>query len=139
MNRSRASTATRLAVLSVGLALIALAVYFIAIGLDKADKLASVLSALTGLAGLALSWQATMRRPRPRAPSASPAPDAPSSSDPPPATPEADGVRNIISGSVHGPAIQGRDFTGPMVLGPHPATDPPTTHREDRPPSTSPR
>ncbi|GII83925.1 hypothetical protein Ssi03_19150 [Sphaerisporangium siamense] len=117
----------RIAVLSVGLALIALAVYFIAIGLDKADKLASVLSALTGLTGLALSWYATMRPSRSQP--ACPPDNEPPPAQAPPATRE-DGVHNVISGSVHGPVIQGRDFTGPLTLGPHP---PPPPH-DDTPP-----
>jgi len=45
-----------LTVLFVGLGLVGLGVYFGHIGLDRADKLASVLGAFSGLAGLFLAW-----------------------------------------------------------------------------------
>jgi hypothetical protein len=61
-----------LAVLFVGLGLVGLGVYFGRIGLDRADKLASVLGAFSGLAGLFLAgWgmvQARHERARPAAP-----------------------------------------------------------------------
>jgi drug/metabolite transporter (DMT)-like permease len=44
-----------LVVLLVGAGLIGLGVYFSRIGLDRADKTASVIGALSGLAGLALA------------------------------------------------------------------------------------
>ncbi|MEU9891185.1 hypothetical protein [Sphaerisporangium sp. NPDC051011] len=129
MKRHRASAATRIAALSTAFALICLTVYFIVIGLDNADKLASVLSALTGLTALALTWH-TMRRPT------EPPPPTPSGKTPDkaPAAPvrttskrEGGTVHNVISGSVHGPAFQGHDFTGPITIGraPDPIPQPP--------------
>jgi drug/metabolite transporter (DMT)-like permease len=44
-----------LTVLIVGAGLVGLSIYFGRIGLDKADKTASVIGALSGLAGLALA------------------------------------------------------------------------------------
>jgi hypothetical protein len=65
-----------LVVLLVGLGLVGLGVYFGHIGLDRADKLASVLGVFSGLAGLFLAGlgivQARRERTRPAAPGGQP-------------------------------------------------------------------
>jgi hypothetical protein len=62
-------------------ALIGLSVYFTVVGLDQVDKLASVLGALAGLAGLALAIYGALTNPRPTADSL---PDPESPVDPTP-------------------------------------------------------
>ncbi|MGS2644174.1 hypothetical protein [Streptosporangium sp. LJ11] len=97
----------------VAVALVALATlgwYFITVGLDRADKLASVLGAFVGLLGLGLAvYGAFSSRPEEAAPE-----------------PEAGGVHNEISGTVHGNAVQARDIEGGITFGapkPHGAPD----------------
>ncbi|MEV6984680.1 hypothetical protein AB0M95_25945 [Sphaerisporangium sp. NPDC051017] len=142
MKRHRASAATRIAALSTAFALICLTVYFIVIGLDNADKLASVLSALTGLTALALTWH-TMRRPTEPSPPTPPG----KTPDKAPAAPvrttskrEGGTVHNVISGSVHGPVVQGHDFTGPITIGGAGAgtAPPPPPPESDRKPPAEP-
>jgi hypothetical protein len=86
----------------------ALGTYFTVVGLDKADKLASVVGAFVGFAGLVLSTYGlvSMRR------DASP----PSPAEPPisqrGAKPEQGQTHNTFSGgTVHGSVIMGRDVT----------------------------
>ncbi|MDH2424909.1 hypothetical protein [Sphaerisporangium sp. TRM90804] len=158
----------RVALPLAGLALVGAGTYFAIIGLDRADKLASVLSAFAGVAGLALSAYGLVlahRTTRPPAhapppgaapggttppglspsgatlPSTPPAdaapPGAPPSGTARPGTPPAAGaapdgrpseppgnVRNTVSGSVHGPVVQGRDFSGPLTFDSTPAPAP---------------
>ncbi|MFF5114047.1 hypothetical protein [Streptosporangium sp. NPDC000509] len=102
----RALTWSGVAVTLVALA--ALGCYFIAVGLDRADKLASVLGAFVGLLGLGLAIYGTV------------------SSHPEAAQPEPGGVHNEISGTVHGSAVQARDIEGGITFGapkPHKAQD----------------
>lgn len=80
-------------------ALAALGWYFIAVGLDRADKLASVLGVFVGLLGLGLAIYGTV------------------SSRPEAAQPEPGGVHNEISGTVHGSAVQARDIEGGITFG----------------------
>jgi hypothetical protein len=68
--------------------------YFAAVGLDRADKLASVIGAFVGLAGLGLALHAALSAP------------AKTSTD----------VQNEISGTVHGNTIQARDIKGGITL-----------------------
>jgi hypothetical protein len=96
------------AVLFVAVA-IALGVYFGRVGLEEADRGASVVGAFVGLAGLALTVYGLMRDRRADAAS----PDT-SASDARSSQVSAEGqVRNVISGgNIHGPVVQGRDFEG---------------------------
>ncbi|MEU4832243.1 hypothetical protein [Streptosporangium sp. NPDC023615] len=102
----------------VAVALVALAAlgwYFIAVGLDRADKLASVIGALVGLLGLGLAVYGAVSSP----------PEAVSSPSGE-AEPEAGDVHNEISGTVHGNAVQARDIEGGITFGaprPHRAQD----------------
>ncbi|MER5620205.1 hypothetical protein ABT061_04090 [Streptosporangium sp. NPDC002544] len=81
-------------------ALIALGWYFIAVGLDRADKLASVLGAFVGLVGLGLAvFGVVSARPEDAEPG-----------------PESGGVHNEISGTVHGNAVQARDIEGGITF-----------------------
>ncbi|MFG1874237.1 hypothetical protein ACGFIV_05305 [Sphaerisporangium sp. NPDC049003] len=105
----------------VAVAVIGLGVYFTTVGLDKADKLASVIGVFIGLAGLALAIYGLLadRRTGPPSPRPSTAQDTGS-------------VRNEIHGGTHyGPVIQGRDFRQ-VNLGssPPPAPDGPDTSTE---------
>ncbi|GGK62550.1 hypothetical protein Sme01_04520 [Sphaerisporangium melleum] len=133
-----------MAVLGTGLVLVlaGLGVLFSRAGLDDADKLASVLGAFTGVAGLALSAYGVVLARRPQGTGA-PAREADGSA---PATHEHDpdarpphdeeegrrgapgpqepSVRNTISGTVHGSVVQGHTFTGPITLGPSPTPPP---------------
>ncbi|WP_204017914.1 hypothetical protein, partial [Sphaerimonospora thailandensis] len=85
-------------------AVIASGAYFWALGLDKADKLASVIGALVAIAGIGLTIQGTIRSRR-------------GPVDPGRALRSPD-IENVISGgSQRGPVIQGRDFHGPVRLG----------------------
>ncbi len=95
-------------------AVIGLGVYLTAAGLDKADKLASVIGVFIGLAGLATAVYGTVRDRR---------------ADPPPLPSAVKGtheaVHNEISGGIyHGPVIQGHDF-GQITLGSPPQPAPP--------------
>ncbi len=86
-----------------------LTAYLVALGLDKADKIASVIGALSAVAGIALTIHGMIRIRH-----------EPSASQP--ATTEAvassSHTHNIISGgSQHGVVIQGRDFYGPISPG----------------------
>ncbi|MFD0683455.1 hypothetical protein [Actinomadura fibrosa] len=74
-------------------AIIALTALFVTVGLDAADKLASALGALIGLAGLVLAVIGLISSRRDSGEGADRT--APAS------------VQNTISGSVHGTAIQG--------------------------------
>lgn|GEM_PF-5478085 len=80
-------------------ALVALGWYFIAVGLDRADKLASVLGAFVGLLGLGLAIYGTV------------------SSRPEATQPAPGGVHNEITGTVHGSAVQARDVEGGITFG----------------------
>jgi hypothetical protein len=74
-------------------AVVVLGVYFATVGLDKADKLASVLGAFIGVAGLALTIYGNVADRR------SSTQDSPVS------------VHNQIGeGTFHGPVFQGRDY-----------------------------
>jgi hypothetical protein len=53
------------------------AIYFAHVGLDKADKLGSVIGALLGLAGLTLALYGAFTSKSPRSPAAEPAAAAP--------------------------------------------------------------
>ncbi len=88
----------------------ALAVYLSTVGLDKADKLASVIGLFVGLAGLGVGvWGLLLDRRQEPAP-------APTHRDVQAA------VHNEISGgTIHGPVIQGHTINGPVVSGPRPA------------------
>lgn len=90
--------------------LAALGWYFIAVGLDRADKLASVLGAFVGLLGLGLAvYGVVSSRPEEAEPE-----------------PEPGDVHNEISGTVHGNAVQARDIDGGITFGapkPHRAQD----------------
>ncbi|GAA0821538.1 hypothetical protein GCM10009525_08520 [Streptosporangium amethystogenes subsp. fukuiense] len=77
-------------------ALVALGWYFIAVGLDRADKLASVLGAFVGLLGLGLAVFGAVSSP--------------------PKDTESGGVHNEISGTVHGNAVQARDIEGGITF-----------------------
>ena len=78
-----------------------LGVYFLSVGLDQADKIASVVGALVGLAGLGLAahgmFSASSRTPEP----------SQASGD----------VHNEIGGTVHGNSIQARDIHGEITFG----------------------
>lgn len=95
---------------------IGLGVYFIGFGLDEADKLASVIGAFIGLAGLATAVYGTVRDRR-HGPSAQ-------QSSAPGNTPGT--VHNEIHGGTHyGPVIQGRDLDHVVFVSPAvPATPP---------------
>ncbi|MBE3009412.1 hypothetical protein IL992_09395 [Microbispora sp. NEAU-D428] len=86
----------------------ALAVYLSSVGLDKADKLASVIGLFVGLAGLAAGvWGLLLTR-RQEAHAPANGPGAVSHD-----------VRNEISGgTIHGPVIQGHTINGHTVNGP---------------------
>jgi hypothetical protein len=107
-----------------------LGVYFTAVGLDKADKLASVIGAFIGLAGLALAAYGTITDRRPDQP--------PPAENPPEATSTPGTVHNEIHGGTHhGPAIQGRDI-GQVTLGtppPQPTPPPAPAPGPDAPPA----
>ncbi|WP_326643591.1 hypothetical protein OG884_07750 [Streptosporangium sp. NBC_01755] len=90
-------------------ALAALGWYFIAVGLDRADKLASVLGAFVGLLGLGLAVFGVVSSP-PKDTVSSP----PKDTEP---EPEPGGVHNEISGTVHGSAVQARDIEGGITFG----------------------
>jgi hypothetical protein len=80
-----------------------LGVYFTTVGLDKADKLASVIGAFIGLAGLALTAYGTITDRRP--------------DQPPPVESTPGAVHNEILGGIRlGPVLLGRDF-GQIALG----------------------
>ncbi|MER5644351.1 hypothetical protein [Streptosporangium sp. NPDC002524] len=90
------------------MALVALGWYFIAVGLDRADKLASVLGAFVGLLGLGLAvYGAVSSRPEDTAPEPGPG-----------------GFHNEISGTVHGNVVQAGDIEGGITFGA------PKPHRE---------
>jgi hypothetical protein len=94
-------------------AVVAMGVYFARVGLENADRTASVIGAFVGLTGLAVTAYGMIAGPRPTA------------SAPPPAG--SGDTRNIIrGGTVHGPVVQGRDFHGDITLGP-------VTPRQDTP------
>ncbi|GAA3937597.1 hypothetical protein GCM10023085_18700 [Actinomadura viridis] len=79
------------------------AVYLASVGLDKADKWASVGGLFIGLAGLSLTVNGVVRARR------TPEPEPPRG--PQPGSGAGD-VRNEVRGTVHGPVIMGRDFRG---------------------------
>jgi hypothetical protein len=98
------------------IAAIAMGVYFTAVGLDEADKIASAIGAFIGLAGLVLAIYGTVRARRlervPQQPSA--------------AQRAGGAVHNEIhGGTLQGPVIQGRDF-GQVTLGFPPPSAPPS-------------
>lgn len=75
--------------------------YFITIGLDKADKLASVAGAFIGLAGLILAIYGFARGGQSDLPA----------EQPPAATVQREDMHNEIrGGTYHGPVLQGRNF-----------------------------
>ncbi len=84
-------------------ALGALGWYFIAVGLDRADKLASVLGAFVGLLGLGLAVYGAVSS---RREEAEPEPE-----------PDPGALHNEISGTVHGNAVQARDIEGGITFG----------------------
>ncbi len=87
-----------------------LAVYFAYAGLDKADKLGSVIGALLGAAGLALAAYGTFATREPPAAVGEGAGGARGEGAGGVRDEGAGGVRNEISGGTfHGPVIQGRD------------------------------
>lgn len=102
-------------------AAIGMGVYFTVVGLDKADKLASVIGAFIALAGLTLAAYGTVTARRP---------DSPQQPLPAERTPGA--VHNEIHGGTHnGPVIQGRDF-GQVTFGsPPPQPSPPPDGPDD--------
>ncbi|MFF3440322.1 hypothetical protein [Streptosporangium sp. NPDC002721] len=115
----------------VAVALVALAAlgwYFIAVGLERADKLASVLGAFAGLLGLGLAVYGVVSSPSESAVS-SPSEGAvssPSEGAGPGPEPGPGGVHNEISGTVHGDSVQARDIEGGITFGapkPHRARD----------------
>lgn len=94
---------------AIGVTLAGLGGYFAAIGLDEADRLASVVGSLVGIAGLGLSGYGLLLTRR--------VPSGPSGETASTPRPDDGGVTNTISGTVHGPVFQGRDVTGPITLG----------------------
>ncbi|TQS31031.1 hypothetical protein [Microbispora sp. KK1-11] len=106
----------------------ALAVYLSTVGLDKADKLASVIGLFVGLAGLGVGvWGLLLTRRQETAPT--PASDAGRMNN---AVGNAvdnavhrdvrAAVHNEISGgTIYGPVIQGHTISGPFVSGPRPS------------------
>ncbi|MFC6082986.1 SET domain-containing protein [Sphaerisporangium aureirubrum] len=93
-------------------AVIAMGVYFARVGLENADRTASVIGAFVGLTGLAVTVYAmlTGTTPGTRRPGGS------------------GETRNTVEGgTVYGPLVQGRDFHGDITLGP-------STPRQDPPP-----
>ncbi|MFI0418616.1 hypothetical protein [Spongiactinospora sp. 9N601] len=114
-----------------------LAGYFVAVGLDRADKLASVIGVFLGLAGLCLSVYGTVTGRAAQPPSGSAGADmpAPEPLTPTPPLPDAGrgGVRNNISGGVfHAPVIQSGTI-GPVPLGTSPPGPLPRPSATDRP------
>lgn len=92
---------------------LALAFYLVLVGLDKADKVASVLALFVGLAGLGAAVYGLFGAERRRDAAHPPKPARPPVGDSPPGD-----VHNTISGGVvHGAVIQGRDFSGPLNIG----------------------
>lgn len=98
-----------------------LVLYLASAGLDKADKLASVLGLFIGLAGLAAAiYSLAGNR------SSSDTPHLRDSAHPTTSDASAGDVHNTISGgTVRGTLIQGRDFSGPLTLGTPPPPSPP--------------
>ncbi|MEU6413917.1 hypothetical protein [Microbispora sp. NPDC046933] len=106
----------------------ALAVYLSSVGLEKADKLASVIGLFVGLAGLAVGvWGLLLtHRQEAHAPTSGAATAATAATAGTTGT-TGSGVRTTIhneisGGTFHGPVIQGRTITGPVVPGRRPAT-----------------
>lgn len=96
---------------AIGVTLAGLGGCFVVIGLDEADRLASVVGSLVGVVGLGLSGYGLLLTRR--------APGGPSGEAGSTPRPDGGGVTNTISGgTVHGPVFQGRDVTGPITLGP---------------------
>jgi hypothetical protein len=96
-NMSRRFLAVAAAILTALIA-IALAVYFVVVGLDKADKLGSVVGVFIGLAALALSIYLAIT-------------DQPDSSRPSGHEGQAPVHNRIDGGTFHGPVVQGRDIS----------------------------
>ncbi|MEO3812247.1 hypothetical protein ABGB17_24890 [Sphaerisporangium sp. B11E5] len=90
-------------------AVVAMGVYFARVGLENADRTASVVGAFVGVAGLAVTLYALVNGSR------TPAPPPPDAEDGHGAT-----YNTVKDGTVHGPVIQGRDFHGDITLGPVP-------------------
>lgn len=89
--------------------------YFIAVGLDRADKLASVAGAFIGLGGLVLALYGVARERQQDVP--------PEQLQP--AEPTREATHNQIQGGTYyGPVIQGRDI-GPVNIGSPPPKDAP--------------
>jgi hypothetical protein len=98
-------------------------VYFTVVGLDKADKLASVIGAFIGIAGLSLAIYGTITALRSESPQ-----ESPSRTQAMPGS-----VHNEIHGGTHqGPIIQGRDF-GHVDLGSPPSRSAPPSDGPTRP------
>lgn len=72
-----------------------LAVYFVTVGLERADKIASVVGAIVGLLGLGVAVFAAFGK----------------------SEGDSESVRNEVNGTVHGTVVQGKDFHGPINLG----------------------
>lgn len=118
----RHRTLTWTVAFAVGLVVTGLGVYFAVAGLDDADKLASVVGGVTGVIGVRLSvYGLTLAR---RVPETSPENAGPAF------VPGGSTVTNTVSGTVHGPVLQGHDFTGPITLGSSPADTAESTHRK---------
>jgi hypothetical protein len=111
-------------------AAVGLVVYFVGVGLDKADKLASVVGAFIGLAGLGLAGYGTVlaRRSTPQ-----PEADPQLTPDQEPASGTGSVHNTFSGGTAYGPVIMGRDITGSISSGPTPAPSQPPP-----PPSPSP-
>ncbi|MBX6381538.1 MAG: hypothetical protein IRZ07_00995 [Microbispora sp.] len=78
------------------------AAYFSVLGLDKADKMASVVGALAAVAGLGLTLHGMFRARRAAHNSTIRSPD----------------VQNVVSGgSQYGSVLQARDIRGPIRFG----------------------
>ncbi len=100
--------------------MLVLALYLASAGLDKADKLASVLGLFVGLAGLAAAIYSLVGNRSSSDTSQQRDLARPTTSDASPGD-----VHNTISGgTVRGTVIQGRDFSGPLTFGTPPPPSP---------------
>lgn len=118
----RHRTLTWTVAFAVGLVVAGLGGYFAVVGLDEADKLASVVGSLAGVIGVGLSVYALTLARR--------VPETSSENADSVSTPSGDTVTNNVSGTVHGPVFQGLDFTGPITLGSSPTDATEGTYRK---------